>query len=165
MNLACLAISLPWSQVSEVLRAWSRSSNTGSRFTTRTRARLDRWQRSPEPCGAHARGYRVQVRADRAEALASSVPRYYPGLLRPSGPGARPPSVYGAGLPLSPEPLRTYLRQIGVESIRGICPMILSFFLVERAGAGLAKSTVRDEAGSLRVFLRTPTVRASFPQT
>jgi len=33
-------------------------------------------------------------------------------------------------------------------------PTILSAFVVERAGAGLAKSTVRDGAGVLRVFLR-----------
>ena len=40
------------------------------------------------------------------------------------------------------------------ESIRELSPAILSAFVVERAAAGLAKSTVRDGAGVLRVFLR-----------
>src|SRR5674476_1325034 len=47
-----------------------------------------------------------------------------------------------------------YLRRIGVESIQDLSPAILSAFVVERAGTGLAKSTVRDGAGVLRVFLR-----------
>jgi integrase/recombinase XerD len=47
-----------------------------------------------------------------------------------------------------------YLRRIEVESLRDLSPAILSAFIVERAGTGLAKSTVRDSAGVLRVFLR-----------
>lgn len=47
-----------------------------------------------------------------------------------------------------------YLRRIGVASIRDLSPTIVSAFVVERAAAGLAKSTVRDGAGVLRVFLR-----------
>lgn len=47
-----------------------------------------------------------------------------------------------------------YLRRIGVTSLGELSPAILSAFVVERASAGLAKSTVRDGAGVLRVFLR-----------
>lgn len=47
-----------------------------------------------------------------------------------------------------------YLRRTGIESLMELSPAILSGFIVERAGAGLAKSTVRDGAGVLRVFLR-----------
>lgn len=47
-----------------------------------------------------------------------------------------------------------YLRRIGVRSLGELSPTILSAYVVERAGAGLAKSTVRDSAGVLRVFLR-----------
>ncbi len=47
-----------------------------------------------------------------------------------------------------------YLGRIGVASIRELSPTIVSAFVVERAAAGLAKSTVRDSAGVLRVFLR-----------
>jgi site-specific recombinase XerD len=47
-----------------------------------------------------------------------------------------------------------YLRRIGVTSIQELSPVILSGFIVERAAAGLSKSTVRGSAGALRVFLR-----------
>jgi len=47
-----------------------------------------------------------------------------------------------------------YLRRIGVGSIRDLSPTIVSAFVVERAAVGLAKSTLRDSAGVLRVFLR-----------
>ncbi len=46
-----------------------------------------------------------------------------------------------------------YLARIGVTSLRELSPVILSGYIVERAGAGLVKSTVRDGAGVLRVFL------------
>jgi len=47
-----------------------------------------------------------------------------------------------------------YLRRIGVASLGELSPTILSAFVIERASAGLAKSTVRDGVGVLRVFLR-----------
>jgi integrase/recombinase XerD len=47
-----------------------------------------------------------------------------------------------------------YLRRIGVERIEELSPAILSAFIVERASTGLARSTVRDGAGIVRVFLR-----------
>jgi site-specific recombinase XerD len=47
-----------------------------------------------------------------------------------------------------------YLARIGMASIKDLSPPILSAFIVERAGAGLAKSTVAGSAGALRVFLR-----------
>jgi site-specific recombinase XerD len=46
-----------------------------------------------------------------------------------------------------------YLGRIGVKSIGELSPTIVSAFVVERAAAGLARSTVRDSAGVLRVFL------------
>jgi site-specific recombinase XerD len=47
-----------------------------------------------------------------------------------------------------------YLRRIDVKSIQELSPVILSAFIVERAAAGLSKSTIRGSAGALRVFLR-----------
>jgi integrase/recombinase XerD len=47
-----------------------------------------------------------------------------------------------------------HLRRLGVKSIQELSPVILSAFIVERAAAGLSKSTVRGSAGALRVFLR-----------
>jgi site-specific recombinase XerD len=47
-----------------------------------------------------------------------------------------------------------YLAGIEVHRLRELSPAILSAFLAERRGAGLAKTTVRDTCGVLRVFLR-----------
>ncbi len=47
-----------------------------------------------------------------------------------------------------------YLARIGVCSLRELSPAILSAFIAERGGAGLAKTTVRDTCGALKVFLR-----------
>jgi integrase/recombinase XerD len=66
--------------------------------------------------------------------------------------GLRPASVDGYRHHL--RPFEAYLRRIGVQSIRELSPVILSAFIVERAGAGLAKTRVSGTAGVLRVFLR-----------
>jgi site-specific recombinase XerD len=66
--------------------------------------------------------------------------------------GLRPASVLGYRHHL--DRFEGYLRRIGIKSIQELSPAILSAYIVERAGAGLAKSTVRDGAGVLRVFLR-----------
>ena len=47
-----------------------------------------------------------------------------------------------------------YLRRIGVTNLKELSPPILSAFVIERSSSGLAKSTVRDGCGVLRVFLR-----------
>lgn len=47
-----------------------------------------------------------------------------------------------------------YLSRIGVRSISELSPTVLSGFIAERSGVGLAKSTVRGTAGVLRAFLR-----------
>ena len=48
----------------------------------------------------------------------------------------------------------SYLGRIGMTSLRELSPAVLSAFIVERAGMGLSKSTVREGAGVIRVFLR-----------
>jgi integrase/recombinase XerD len=47
-----------------------------------------------------------------------------------------------------------YLDQIGAAGLRELSPAILSAFAAQRAGAGLARTTVRTICGVLRVFLR-----------
>ena len=47
-----------------------------------------------------------------------------------------------------------YLGQIGVTRLQELSPAILSAFVAERAGAGLARTTVRSGCGVLRVLLR-----------
>lgn len=49
---------------------------------------------------------------------------------------------------------QAHLDRIGVRRLEELSPPILSSFIVERAGAGLARSTVREGAGIVRVFLR-----------
>jgi len=46
-----------------------------------------------------------------------------------------------------------YLARIGAD-VRELSPTLLSAFVTERSNAGLAKATVRDGCGVLRVFLR-----------
>ena len=48
----------------------------------------------------------------------------------------------------------TYLRRVGVAELQDLSAAILSAFVAERSGAGLAKTTVRGCCGVLRVFLR-----------
>jgi integrase/recombinase XerD len=47
-----------------------------------------------------------------------------------------------------------YLRRLGVAELSELSPVLLSAFVAERTGAGLAKTTVRSSCGVLRVFLR-----------
>jgi integrase/recombinase XerD len=47
-----------------------------------------------------------------------------------------------------------YLARIGVKRLEELSPAILSAFIVERSSAGLARSTVREGAGVVRVLLR-----------
>ncbi len=47
-----------------------------------------------------------------------------------------------------------YLIRIGVARLSELSPPILSAFIAERAAAGLAKTSLRDCCGVLRVFLR-----------
>jgi len=47
-----------------------------------------------------------------------------------------------------------YLGRSGVGSLGELCPALLSAFIAERSAKGLARTSVRDSAGTLRVFLR-----------
>lgn len=48
----------------------------------------------------------------------------------------------------------TYLHRVGIHDLRELSTAVLSAFVAERSAVGLAKSTVRDCCGVLRVFLR-----------
>jgi integrase/recombinase XerD len=66
--------------------------------------------------------------------------------------GLRPASVLSYRHHL--DRFEAYLHRIGIGSIAALSPAVLSAFIIERSAAGLAKSSVRDGAGVLRVFLR-----------
>jgi integrase/recombinase XerD len=89
-------------------------------------------------------------RPRHAQPFADAVPGFFDYLVHERG--LRPDSVAGYRHHLAR--FEGYLHRIGVESISELSPAILSAFVVERAGAGLAKGTVHEEAGVLRVFLR-----------
>ena len=85
-----------------------------------------------------------------SEPFASVVPGFFDHLVEERG--LRPATVFAYRHHL--DRFEAYLQRIGVESIKDLSPAIVSAFVVERAASGLAKSTVRDGAGVLRVFLR-----------
>jgi integrase/recombinase XerD len=131
-------------------------------FVAERVARHDARTRSTRPMAKEVRGPVEQMlsvvlpgfepsgRPHHAQPFAEAVPGFFDYLVQERG--LRPASVLGYHHHL--ERFEAYLRRIGVESIQDLSPAILSAFVVERAGAGLAKSTVSGGAGVLRVFLR-----------
>lgn len=95
-------------------------------------------------------GYVSSGRPQRTLPFADQAPGFFDYLVQERG--LRPVSVTAYRHHL--DRFEAYLQRIGVESVREPSPTILSGFIVERASVGLAKSTVRDGAGVLRVFLR-----------
>jgi integrase/recombinase XerD len=89
-------------------------------------------------------------RPHRPQPFGEVLPAFFEYLVEERG--LRPGTVLGYRHHL--DRFEAYLRRIGLESLQELSPAILSAFVVERAGSGLAKSTVRDGAGVLRVFLR-----------
>lgn len=95
-------------------------------------------------------GFEPTGRRHHLQPFADVAPGFFDYLTEERG--LRPTSVLGYRHHL--DRFEAYLRKIGVSTLRELSPTILSAFVIERAGAGLAKSTVRDGAGVLRVFLR-----------
>lgn len=95
-------------------------------------------------------GFEPSGRPRQSQPFADVLPGFFDYLVAERG--LRPASVLAYRHHL--DRFAAYLQRIGVVSIRELSPAVLSGFVVERAAAGLAKSTVRDSAGVLRVFLR-----------
>jgi integrase/recombinase XerD len=95
-------------------------------------------------------GYEPTGRPHHHQPFVDVAPGFFDYLVEERG--LRPASVDSYRHHL--RPFEAYLRRIGVKSIQELSPVILSAFIVERAGAGLAKNTVSGCAGALRVFLR-----------
>jgi site-specific recombinase XerD len=89
-------------------------------------------------------------RPHHSQPFADVLPSFFEYLVEERG--LRPASVLSYRHHL--DRFEGYLQRIGIASIQELSPAVLSAYSVERAGAGLAKSTVRDGAGVLRVFLR-----------
>lgn len=95
-------------------------------------------------------GFEPTGRPHHPQPFADTAPGFFDYLVGERG--LRPDSVRQYRHHL--DRFEAYLSRIGVTSLRELSPPILSAFIVQRANAGLAKSTVRDSAGVLRVFLR-----------
>ncbi|HYV00843.1 MAG TPA: site-specific integrase, partial [Actinomycetota bacterium] len=83
-------------------------------------------------------GFEPTGRRHHPQPFADVVPGFFEYLIEERG--LRAASVLGYRHHL--DRFEAYLRRIGVASIQELSPTILSAFVVERAGAGLAKSTV-----------------------
>ena len=95
-------------------------------------------------------GFECTGRPRRELPFARAVPGFF-GYLADER-GLRPESIVSYRHHLAC--FEAYLDRIGVTGLAELSPAILSAFVAERAGAGLAKTTVRSGCGVLRVFLR-----------
>ncbi len=95
-------------------------------------------------------GFERTGRPRRELPFARAVPGFFDYLAAERG--LRPESIVSYRHHLAC--FEAYLDRIGVARLRDLSPAILSAFTAERAGAGLAKTTVRSGCGVLRVFLR-----------
>ena len=95
-------------------------------------------------------GFERTGRPRRELPFARAVPGFFEYLADERG--LRPESIVSYRHHLAC--FEAYLDRIGVTRLADLSPAILSAFVAERAGAGLAKTTVRGGCGVLRVFLR-----------
>lgn len=95
-------------------------------------------------------GFDGTGRPHHARPFAEAVPGFFDYLVEERG--LSPASLRGYRHHL--DRFEAYLRRIGLGPFGDLSPTIVSAFMVERSSTGLAKSTVRDSAGALRVFLR-----------
>jgi site-specific recombinase XerD len=95
-------------------------------------------------------GFAGTGRPHRELPFGQAVPGFFDYLAAERG--LRPESIVGYRHHLAR--FEAYLDRIGVTGLRELSPAILSAFVAERSGAGLAKTTVRGGCGVLRVFLR-----------
>jgi integrase/recombinase XerD len=95
-------------------------------------------------------GFERTGRPHRELPFSRTVPGFFGYLAAERG--LRPESMVGYRHQLAC--FEAYLDRIGVARLQELSPAILSAFVAERSGAGLAKTTVRNGCGVLRVFLR-----------
>jgi len=94
-------------------------------------------------------GFEGTGRRHHPDPFADAVPGFFEYLV--SERGLRPASIRGYRHHL--DRFEAYLARVGA-GVWELSPALLSAFVVERSGSGLAKSTVRDTCGALKVFLR-----------
>ncbi|HXZ76328.1 MAG TPA: site-specific integrase [Streptosporangiaceae bacterium] len=95
-------------------------------------------------------GFEGSGRPHHRMPFAGAVPGFFGYLVEERG--LRPASVVCYRHHL--DRFEAYLHRVGVAGLGELSPALLSAFVAERTGAGLAKTTVREGCGVLRVFLR-----------
>src|SRR6266581_5077600 len=95
-------------------------------------------------------GYQASGRRHHDMPFSGSVPGFFEYLS--DARGLRPASILRYQHYL--DRFEAYLARIGVRELAELSPAILSAFIAERSGAGLAKTTVGGTCGARRVFLR-----------
>ena len=94
-------------------------------------------------------GFVGSGRSHRPEPFAGALPAFFEYLVAERG--LRPASLRNYQHHL--RHFESYLARIGAE-LAEVSPPILSAFIADRAASGLARTTLRDGCGVLRVFLR-----------
>jgi site-specific recombinase XerD len=94
-------------------------------------------------------GFEPTGRRHRELPFAQAAPLFFEYLVAERG--LRPASVDSYRFHL--DRFEAYLARVGAE-VRELSPTLLSAFVTERSGTGLARTTVRECCGVLRVFLR-----------
>jgi integrase/recombinase XerD len=95
-------------------------------------------------------GFVGSGRSRRRDPFVDALPGFFEHLV--SERGLRPASLDGYRHRLAR--FEAYLGRIGLARLSELSAVVLSAFIAERAGAGLAKTSLRDCCGVLRVFLR-----------
>jgi integrase/recombinase XerD len=95
-------------------------------------------------------GFRSTGRAHLKDPFVETLPGFFDHLV--SERGLRPTTIHHYRHHL--HRFAAYLARIGVSQLGELSPALLSAFVAERAATGLARTTIRDTCGVLRVFLR-----------
>lgn len=95
-------------------------------------------------------GFAGGGRPHRRTPFADAAPGFFDYLATERG--LRPASIVAYRFSL--DRFEDYLTRIGVTGLAEVSPTVLAGFIADRRAAGLAKTTVRQTCGALRVFLR-----------
>jgi site-specific recombinase XerD len=95
-------------------------------------------------------GFTGSGRPHRPQPFAEALPEFFTYLVDERG--LRPASLHHYQHHLAR--FEAYLAGVGAAGLEEVSPALLSAFVAQRAGAGLARTTIRDACGVLRVFLR-----------
>ena len=95
-------------------------------------------------------GFDGRGRPQRVTPFAVEVPGFFGYLAQERG--LRPASIRGYRHSLAR--FEDYLAHIGVQDLTELSPTVLAGFVADRSAAGLAKTSLRNSCGVLRVFLR-----------